>query len=279
MTARWRTADGLGLVATTVLFGASLGWTALSERAVRSAAEPAPGMNEEGEWSSRAIAAQTEVSQLEWSDPALGAADDAWVFDVFTPPVIYYDRVTGRFSVSPPELTAPREADVMNQPFGVSLLRVVREPFRLQLVGYSGTLEEPLGIFANQVTGAGIVGRTGDKFGKLGLELRSLAVRREDSIMPFSMPLREIVAVAEVWDDREQRKVRLSSAQVAWQTQPVAELRLEVTGEVRTVQAGNRIETVEGLFEILGVFSEPDSVSVVKRLPNGSHESMELTPE
>ena len=59
----------------------------------------------------------------------------------------------------------------------------------------------------------------------------------------------------------------------------MAELRLEVTGEVRTVQAGNRIETVEGLFEILGVFSEPDSVSVVKRLPNGSHESMELTPE
>lgn len=279
MTAWWRNADGLALAATTALFGGSILWTALSESAVRSAAEPAPGMNEEGEWTSRSIATQTEVSRLEWSDPALGAADDAWVFDVFTPPVIYYDRVTGRFSVSPPELTAPLEADVMNQPFGVSLLRVVREPFRLQLVGYSGTLEEPLGIFANQVTGAGIVGRAGDKFGELGLELRSLAVRREDSIMPFSMPLREIVAVAEVWDEREQQKVRLSSSQMAWQTQPVAELRLEETEEVRTVQAGNRIETVEGIFEILAVFSEPDSVSVVKRLLNGSHETMNLTPD
>lgn len=279
MTAWWRTPDGLVVAGAAVLFGGAVAWMALNESEIRSTAKAAPGMNEAGQWDARLIATKAEDSRMQWSDPALGAADDAWVFDVFTPPVIFYDRVTGRFSVSPPELTAPLQADVMNQPFGVSLVRVVREPFRLQLVGYSGTPEAPLGIFANQVTGAGIVGRVGDKFDSLGLDIRSLAVRREDSIMPFSMPLREIVAVAEVWDEREQKQTRLSSAQIAWGTQPVAEVRLGETGEMRRVQAGNRIETPEGTFEISGVFSEPDSVSVVKHLPNGSHESIKLTPE
>jgi len=209
----------------------------------------------------------------------VGAADNAWVFDVFTPPVIYYDRGTGGFSDSPPELTAPLEPEILAKPFGIKLVRVVRDPYRLQLIGYSGTEAEPLGIFRNNVTGAGVVARAGEVFPELGLEIRGLVVRREDSIVPYSMPLREIVAVAEIWDEREQRSLRLSSARAASTAQPVAEIRLSGSSELRTVRTGMRIETEQGIFEISGVFSEPDSISVVKQLPNGSREIVSLTPD
>ena len=219
------------------------------------------------------------LESVPWPDPAVGAADNAWVFDVFTPPVIYYDRETGGFSVSPPELTAPLEPEILAKPFGIKLVRVVRDPYRLQLIGYSGTEAEPLGIFRNNVTGAGVVARAGEVFPELGLEIRGLVVRREDSIVPYSMPLREIVAVAEIWDEREQRFLRLSSARAASNAQPVAEIRLSGSSELRTVRTDMRIETEQGIFEISGVFSEPDSISVVKQLSNGSREIVSLTPD
>ena len=121
--------------------------------------------------------------------------------------------------------------------------------------------------------------RSGEVFSDLGLRIRSLVVRREDSIVPHSMPLREIVAVAEVWDEQEQRLIELSSSRTASKAQPVAEMRLAASGDVRIVRAGNQIETEEGLFKISGVFLQPDSVSVVKQLANGSREIITLTPE
>lgn len=279
MTSWYRTGDGVALVSAGVLLVGTLGWSALVESAIRSIAAQGLASGLVGEWHGAGASSAADVASVAWPDPAEGAADDAWVFDVFTPPVIYYDRETGRFSVSPPELAAPLESEILANPFGIELVRVVREPYRLQLVGYSGTEADPLGIFRNNETGAGVVARSGQAFPELGLQIRSLVVRREDSIVPFSMPLREIVAVAELWDEREQRSVELSSARAASNAQPVAEIRLQRAGEVRTVQAGNRIETNEGVFEISGVFSEPDSISVVKQLPNGSREIMTLAPE
>ena len=279
MTTWWRTGDVVALAGAGLLFVGVLGWSALAEANIRSTGTQGLEMQLVGEWSGVAVGFETEVSSADWPDPAEGAATDAWVFDVFTPPVIYYDRDTGRFAVSPPELTAPVESEIMATPFGVDLVRIVREPFRLQLIGYAGTEAEPLGIFRNNVAGAGVVARMGKAFPELGLQIRNLVIRREDSIVPYSMPLREIVAVAEIWDERAQRAIELSSARPAWNTQPVAEIRLQAAGDVQTVQAGNRIETDEGVYEVSGVFSEPDSISMVKQLPNGSREIMTLTPE
>ncbi|GAB5559559.1 MAG: hypothetical protein SynsKO_12060 [Synoicihabitans sp.] len=278
MKALLRTPDGLALVGAGAFLGITLIGFLLMDRSPDRvvALSNSPGGVEPT--SPPLLSAEAVVSP-EWTDPALGASSEDWVFDVFTPPVIYYDRESGRFSVSPPEMTAPDPDDVLGSPFGVSLVQVVRQPFRLQLVGYSGTQEDPLGIFADQLSGDGIVARAGHSFGGLDLELRTLVVRREDLIVPESMPLREIVAVGEVWDKREQRLIRLSSAHEAWRDRPVAEIRLEATGELRTVEVGNRIETPAGTFEFTGIFASPDTVTVVKHLSAGTRETLRLTPE
>lgn len=279
MTPWWRTPDGLAIAGGATVFVVALAWSIVVEGNVRAVASGLPTLNADAEHVSADRIKADEADRVRWADPAEGTTPDTWVFDVFTPPVIYYDRETGRFSVSPPEVTAPGDEDVLAKPFGVALLRVVRQPYRLQLVGYSGTTEEPLGIFADQISGDGIVARAGDAFSSLELELRSLVIQREDLIVPHSMPLREIVAVADVWDTKARKMVRLSSARPAWVELPVAEVRIEQTGEVRTVQTGSRIETGDGIFEFVGVFSGPDTVTAVKHLPTGTQETIRLVPE
>ena len=274
----WRTPDGMALILAGALVVGTLIWMVFNESRIAELGDQV------GELSGGEIPPSAEfadpvppVSSV-WTDPTVGATEDAWVFDVFTPPVIYYDRETGRFSVSAPEVLAPSEENARGEPFGLSLEGVVREPYRLQLVGYAGTETDPIGIFENVTTTDGVVARKGHVFADLDLELRSLVVQRQDLILPDSMPLREIVAVAEIWDRRAGGLQRLTSTSSAWATRPKAEMILVDSGERRTVQAGNQIETKAGVFLITGVFFSPDSVTVTKRLPNGTQESLRLTP-
>jgi hypothetical protein len=267
--------DQWALAGAGVVLAVAFAWLLWQEQAVRAVrtgvrTELAGALNEEH----RVMVPAAVASRL-WTAPPSNDDADAWGFDVFTPPVIFYDPATGRFSVAAPAVVEVAEAP-LTQPFGLRLLRVERQPYRLQLVGYAGTPEDPLGIFANEVTGEGVVARSGHQFGDLELELRALAIRREQLLVPDSMPLREIVAEAEVWDARENRRLHLSTARPAWTQQPVAEVLIEATGEQRRIVAGNRIELPDGVVEVTGVFARPDSLTAVKRLPDGTRESQRL---
>lgn len=224
------------------------------------------------------VASSLPEAKARWATLPQSDDPDVWQFEVFTPPRIYFDPNTGRFSVSTPEAVELAE-EPLQTPFGVSLLAVERQPYRLQLVGYAGEREAPWGIFANEVTGEGIVAQRGFRFAGLDLELRELEIRREDLIVPDSMPLREIVAVAMLEDQRDRRVVRLTSGYPAWTDRPKATIRFDATGETREVEAGNRLELGDAVVEITGVFSGPDAVTAVKILPDGSRETMRLSPD
>lgn len=270
--------DGWALAAAGVVLAGTLGWWVVA----RISAGSADG------WTAEVAAGEVSVApiatggaaELVGAWPALPASDhaDSWRFDVFTPPQIYFDPATGRFSVSPPESVELSE-EPLQSPFGVSLLAVDRQPFRLQLVGYAGEVEAPWGIFANEVSGEGIVAQAGFRFADLGLALKQLEIKREDLIVPDSMPLREIVAVALVEDQREGKTVRLTSGYPAWTERPKATIRIESSGEHRVVEAGNRLELGEAVVEITGVFSGPDAVTAVKLQPDGTRETIRLTPD
>ncbi|WP_221030116.1 hypothetical protein [Actomonas aquatica] len=217
-----------------------------------------------------------EGADVVWSRPR---HDAGWGFELFTPPVVFYDRATGRFTVSPAENEPAKALDAAERAFGLQLVDTTRLPYRLQLVGYAGEAGNYFGIFQNEETGDGIVAQPGRRFEDLGLELRQLDVRREDTIVPESMPLREIVAVAEVWDETAGRLVRLSSAGWQWADAPVADVRIAATGEVRQVRAGDRIETADARYEIRSVAAEPASVIVGKQHDDGTREEMTLWPD
>jgi hypothetical protein len=108
--------------------------------------------------------------------------------------------------------------------------------------------------------------------------VKTLVVRREDLIMPDSMPLREIVGVAEVWDAIDQRLVRLASNRKHWTDTPIAIVRNPLTGEEQRVKAGDQIKWADDRFEIGRVSLEPASVMVGKLTPNEVREMQTLRP-
>lgn len=270
--------DGWALAAAAVVFAGTLGWWVVAEVTASSdygpiAAVPAGDVSEPPVSPDEAAGEETTWPVVPKSDHP-----ETWRFDVFTPPQIYFDPATGRFSVSTPE-SVELSTEPLQTPFGVSLLAVNRQPFRLQLVGYAGEWAAPWGIFANEVTGEGIVAQAGFRFADLGLALKALEIKREDLIVPESMPLREIVAVALVEDQREGKTVRLTSGYPAWTDRPKATIRIASSGETRVVEAGNRLELGESVVEITGVFSGPDAVTAVKLQPDGTRETIRLTPD
>lgn len=275
---RRMSADQWALGVTGTLLVSALGWCGWGEREI-AAVQAAPLDFAAAEAGGIAPVAPEPAAgaTAPWTDPAAGAGSSAWTFDVFTPPVIYYNRTTGRFSVTPPEAPVDDAARIAEKPFGLVLQGVDQEPFRVQLVGFSGTADDPIGIFENLETGEGVVARAGYAFAGLGIEIRTLHVRREDMIVPDSMPLREIVAVAEVWDARAGRLVRLSSAARQWIDQPAARLQMADTGAVRLARVGEQWAAADGIvFEVRAVTLEPAAATVVKRHANGSVESITL---
>lgn len=272
---RWAP-DGLALIGSGCLLLFGLVWVIWGEREVARVAQPVAALTGLGTALPEAVPESAAREGTGWQAPAADAG--GWGYDLFTPPVVYFDRATGRFTVSAAKQAVERVATAVNSEFGLSLVEVERPSYPLQLVGYAEEPGRTFGIFQNETTGDGVVAQAGARFEDLGLTVRNLEVRREDTIVPDSMPLRERVAVAEVWDEAGQRLVRLSSASWNWSDVPVAHVRLNRTGEVRAVRRGDRLETEAASYEIRSVAALPASVVVGKQLNDGTREEMTLWP-
>lgn len=120
-----------------------------------------------------------------WSAAPSQPAGENWLFDVFTPPIIYYNTETKRFTVTVPQLAVVRddgELPPLPEPepdsFGLTLLKVEQPLFRLQLVGWVGEGPNARGNFLNVLTGDVIFGTTGKKLPDLNLEIVSFSAER-----------------------------------------------------------------------------------------------------
>ncbi len=272
----FKSADQAAMLVAALLCVGSAFWAGWGERAVtRVGQRPSPLVGSVADlsggpaWkvssSTQTLAPPKQVSE--------------WGFDLFTPPVVFYDRATGRFTVSPAEVETAQAQAAAGVPFGLSLLEVERQSYPLQLVGYAGEPGAYFGIFQNETTGEGLVAQAGETIENLNLQIRSLEVRREDTLVPDSMPLRDMVAVAEVWDPESAQLVRLSSAGWRWTDAPVARVRVSATGMEREVRSGEAIELEGVSFEIRSVIAAPPSIVVGKHHDDGTRETMTLWPE
>ncbi len=69
-----------------------------------------------------------------WQPPISQSAGSEWIFEVFTPPLIYFNRIEESFVITPPfDRELPDE-----QKISIGLTRFVRPPYRLQFAGYIG---------------------------------------------------------------------------------------------------------------------------------------------
>ena len=70
-----------------------------------------------------------------WGSPAAQKRGREWIYDAFTPPEIFYNARSKAFTVKPPSSLLDEET---LEAFGLELVAVRPEPFRLQLIGYDG---------------------------------------------------------------------------------------------------------------------------------------------
>lgn len=145
-----------------------------------------------------------------WNQPSPQARGAEWVYELFTPPEIYYDPRSREFSVKPPVTAGPEEQS------HAAPLVAPPEPFRLQLVGYVGGEGSYLGTFENLATTEHILARTGRTLPELGVTIRDFQVKRVRREPDDSMPTSELIATAVVRDERTGEDVVLTNLERAY---------------------------------------------------------------
>lgn len=212
-----------------------------------------------------------------WPNPAERARSREWVYDVFTPPVIYYNSQSGEFSVTPPVITAVEPEVEPAKPFGIELVEVKLNPFRLQLVGYVGGPGNYRGMFENPATQETVLARAGKTFPEMGLTVRSFEVARQRVEIPDSMPVTQMVATAVVVDDRTGEVVQLSTLERRVTGTPSVVLRLSDTGEEREDKAGAVFVHAGATYRVGAISLTPPSVEVTKEsadLPESERQTL-----
>lgn len=192
---------GAAVVASAAVFG-SLAW--------REASTPPPNV-ERVELSGKpyvpVVAEPAPIKIETWAAPVAQSRGREWIYDAFTPPEIYYNARTKQFTVRPPSSLADEESE---EAFGIELIAVRPEPFRLQLIGFAGDEGNWRGMFENLLTGEIIVAAAGRRVPNLALTIKSLEVQPQPILLPQSMTTRQRVATAVVHDERIRQDVTLT---------------------------------------------------------------------
>lgn len=187
-----------------------------------------------------------------WEKAPPQSSGREWVYDVFTPPVIYYNPVTLQFTVSPPEFERPVE--LAEDTFDLELLEVRPQPFRLQLVGYVGREGDHLASFESVSTGETMTGRPGRRFDQVGVTLRSFELRKEAIPAGGGTPVFDTVAVAVVYDEETGQDWVLTDKTRAMLPGPEAVFRISgnpiieyLLKEGAEVSNGRQVYTIDAL--------------------------------
>jgi hypothetical protein len=217
------------------------------------------------------------VSTKVWPQPLAQTRGAEWIYDVFTPPEIYYDATTKQFSVTPPD-TGPVKPE-QEIPFGVELVSIKQDIFRLQLVGYIGGEGDYRGNFENAVSGETIIGRAGKEFPDLGLKVKSFQVKRNVIKSADSMDTIDIEAIAVVVDTKTGDETTLTNKRRLIKGTPIAVLKDTASGNLLEHKAEGTFMIGDATYTVVSATGEPASVVITKTSPAlPAPETKTLTP-
>lgn len=224
-----------------------------------------------------ATAVDATVTKAElWASPTSQSKGRDWVYDTFTPPEIFYNSRSKHFTVKPPQAASDEPQE---EAFGVELVSVRPEPFRLQLIGYIGEGAEARGTFENVLSGEVFLGAAGRRVPNLGLTIRSLTIQAIDVTIPQSMTTRQRVATAVVRDEKTGREVVLTHRERRFTGGLSAFLAQPGQTATREVRAGDSFTIGDATYRINKVLLTPPSIEIVKEAPSLSQpDQRTLTP-
>ena len=217
---------------------------------------------------------------VQWLPPPVQSRSGQWVYDLFTPPEIFYDAKLETFTVTPPVTTIA--ADQLHAPdageevfAGLQVVEVKQVLFRLQLIGFVKTDRDYIGVFENRVTGEVRLAPRMHAFSELGLVIEDIDVRRNE--ISEDTGASQLVAVARIRDTATGELVTLSTASRCFAPTARATLIAFAPSQTeRDVGEGDLWEIDGVTYEIDKIHISPAAV-VIKRRDGGSGNSDRFT--
>jgi hypothetical protein len=208
-----------------------------------------------------------------WADAPAQKAGEKWIYDVFTPPKIYYNIHTKQFTVVPP--TDPvqpvdTKVDVVMPPiptFGLELVKVEQPLFRLQLIGNVGEGDQARGNFLNVRTGTVVFGTTGKKLPDLKLEIVRFSAERKVVPQPGGTTLRYLEVTAIVRDTETGVETPLDLKRRVPEGPPIVVFKTP-DGAERTAKSGDKFTVGEDSYTVGELVVEPPSAVVTREGPS-----------
>lgn len=220
------------------------------------------------------------MSTGKWLPPTAQTRGAGWIYDVFTPPEIFFDATANRFDVSPPDsgtrIVAP------GAPSGLELVAVKREPFRLQLVGYVGNAGNYLGTFENRLTTGVFLAGAGRQVPELDLMITDFAVEWRPVPMADGTTSNQWVATAVVRDEHTGRNTTLTVGEPGYTDELRAVLAVTEDDDesIREVRAGEEIRSLDHTYKIERLQLDPPRVELTGISAEWSRPvRLSLTPE
>ncbi len=167
--------DKILFVLALLALGAGVGFYFMKTSSVRSAGNL---MNQQpsGPAYQAVQPPEVKIESVTWNDPEAQDAEGLELYDIFTPPQIFWNPIEGKLDFRPVEPPKPK------QPFGLRLVSIEREMFRIQLEAYfqgpSGKPEDAIWQFYNSNLGESVRGHLGDSFPEHGFQLKSGSVKK-----------------------------------------------------------------------------------------------------
>jgi len=231
--------DSMMLGASGLLFVA-LGLWALLGGTGEAASPVLPGQTDAGRYRPAALS-NPETNTEVWTAPIANESGGEWLFDVFTPPVIFYDVANHAFSVTPPD-AGTGEARGPQSAFGLELVEVKRTPYRIQLVGYVGSEGDYIATFEDVEAGSTFLARPGRTVEEPGMTLRTFTVEKVRDDSGGGTVVQDTRATAVIRDLRQNRDVTLVQKVRLMNDAPTAVFR--VTGELARNVEGRQGDTL-----------------------------------
>ncbi len=191
---------------------------------------------------------------LEWTPPVAQPRGAGWVFELFTPPAIRRDPVTGNLTLVLP---------VGEAPDGLELLAVHRDLFRLQLAGYFGPPDKRTATFVCPGRPGTILAHAGTRLQQLGL------VFRRFEIMPSAAPAGDPSnAGAVLLDEKTGTEIMLGCGLPALTDTLVAVLRVGPAGaKSLELREGDAFCAMRCGYRVERISLDPSEIAVIKTDP------------
>jgi len=201
-----------------------------------------------------------------WAKVEAQPTGENWIYNVFTPPKIYYNIQSKQFTVIPPQATVgnePSETPVLVTIKNIELVKVVQPLFRLQLIGYIGEEGSYRGTFNNEITGKTFFATSGRKVPELNLEILTFKAERSRTSVAGGSTIVEVTAFAKVKDTITGNEYNLEPSKRLSEGSPKATIKLS-DGAEKVVSQGDIFSDNSINFLVGTIVQTPPSISVTK---------------